>query len=157
MNVGKASAGQLLRIAGAFVLNLAFAVLGPAVIESSIWTALPRASSFTGIEAKEWFLSLTGAALLGFFISRRWRSRTAVWVWIVPALFFALGALAYSGRGKNSALVDNGFWKHFFAPDCFEKSNCRDYFVFTVPAARAAAYSVAAWMSLRLLPRRVST
>jgi hypothetical protein len=156
MNVGKASAGQLLRFAGAFMLNLAVAVFGPAVIESSVWAALPRAGSFTGIEAKEWFLGVTGAALLGFFFSRRWPSRSAAWVWIVPVLFFALGVLAYSGRRTNSVLVDDGFWKHFFAPDCFEKSNCRDYLVFTVPAARAAAYSLAAWLSLRLRTGRVS-
>ena len=154
MGVGKASAGQLLRVASVFMLNLAAAVFGPAVIESSAWSALPRPSSFSGIEAKEWLLGLTVAALLGFFISRRWPSRSAVWVWTVPVLFFALGALAYSGRGKNSVLVDDGFWKHFFAPDCFEKSNCRDYFVFTIPAVRTAVYSLAAWMSLRL--RRVS-
>lgn len=156
MSVAKASAGHLLRVAGAFVLNLAAAVFGPAVIESSVWRTLPRASSFTGIEAKEWLLGLTGAALLGFFIPRRWPSRSAVWVWIAPVLFFALGALAYSGRGKNSVLVNDGFWKHFFAPDCSEKSSCRDYLVFTVPAARAAAYSVAAWMSLRFRARQVS-
>ena len=53
-------------------------------------------------------------------------------------LFFTLGALAYSGRGTNSVVVDDGFWKHFFAPDCSGKSNCRDYLVFTVPTARAA-------------------
>jgi len=151
--VAKASAGQLLRVAGVFILNLAAAVFGPAVIESSVWSALPRARSFTGIEAKEWLLGLTAAALLGFFISRRWPSRGAVWVWIVPVLFFALGARAYSGRRTNSVLVNDGFWKHFFAPDCLE-TNCRDYLVFTVPAARAAVYSVAAWVSLRL--RRVS-
>jgi hypothetical protein len=154
MNVGKASASQLLRFAGAFMLNLAVAVFGPAVIESSVWRALPRASSFTGIEAKEWLLGLTGAALLGFFISRRWPSSSAVWVWIVPVLFFALGALAYSGRRTKSVLVDDGFWKHFFAPDCFEKSNCRDYFIFTIPAVRTAVYSLAAWVSLRLRARR---
>ena len=156
MSVAEASAGQLLRVAGAFVLNLAAAAFGPGVIESSVWRALPRATSFTGIEAKEWLLGLTCAALLGFFISRRWPSRSAVWVWIVPVLFFTLGALAYSGRGTNSVVVDDGFWKHFFAPDCSGKSNCRDYLVFTVPTARAAAYSVAAWMSLRLRPKRVS-
>ena len=67
--MAKASAGQLLRVAGVFILNLAAAVFGPAVIESSVWSALPRARSFTGIEAKEWLLGLTAAALLGFFIS----------------------------------------------------------------------------------------
>jgi len=149
MSVAKASAGQLLRVAGVFILNLAAAVLGPGAIESSVWTALPRASSFTAIEAKEWLLGLTAAALLGFFISRRWPSRSAVWVWIIPVLFFALGALAYSGRRINSVLVDDGFWKDFFAPDCSEKSSCRDYFVFTIPAARAVVYSVAARLSLR--------
>jgi hypothetical protein len=65
---------KLLRFVGAFALNLAIAILGTTVVESPIWSTwsqFGRAHSVHGIEAREWFLSLTIAALLGFFIGRR--------------------------------------------------------------------------------------
>jgi hypothetical protein len=141
---------KFLRLVGTFVLNLVIAIFGTAIVESSIWSAwsrIGRAHSVSGIEAREWFLSLTIAALLGIFIGKRW-SRTAVWVWTLPVVFFALGALMYRGRPRSSVLVGGGFAEHFLAPNCLaDPHDCRDFFLFTIPAARAAAYSLAARLS----------
>jgi hypothetical protein len=138
-----------LLLLGTFVLNLVIAIFGTVIVESSIlstWSRIGRAHSVSGIEAREWFLSLTIAALLGIFIGKRW-SRTAVWVWTLPVVFFVLGALAYKGP-SSSVLVGGGFAEHFFAPNCLaHPHDCRDFFVFTIPAARAAAYSLAVWLS----------
>ena len=140
----------LLRLVGAYVLNLVIAIFGTAIVESSIWSAwsrIGRAHSIAGIEAKAWFLSLTIAALLGFFIGRR-SATTAIWVWIVPVAFFGLGALLYSARPNGGFLAGGGFAEHFFAPNCLaNQHDCLDFFVFTIPAARAAAYSLAARLS----------
>jgi hypothetical protein len=142
---------KLLRFVGAFALNLAIAILGTTVVESPIWSTwsqFGRAHSAYGIEAREWFLSLTIAAVLGFFIGRR-RTTTAIWVWTLPVVFFAFGALTYSGRSGSSVLGEGGFREHFFAPNCLaDPHNCRDFFTFTVPAARTVAYSLAARLSL---------
>ncbi len=133
---------KLLRLVGTFVLNLVIAIFGTAIVESSVWSAwsqIGRARSISGIEAREWFLSLTIAALLGIFVGRRW-SKTTVWVWTLPVAFFGLGALLYR--------VGGGFAEHFFAPNCLANPHdCRDFFVFTIPAARAVTYSLAAWLS----------
>lgn len=141
---------KLLRLVGTFVLNLMIAIFGTSIVESSIWSAwsrIGRAHSVSGIEAREWFLSLTMAALLGIFIGKRW-SRTAVWVWTLPVVFFAIGALMYRGRTSSSVLVGGGFAEHFLAPNCLaDPHDCRDFFLFTIPAARAAAYSLAARLS----------
>jgi hypothetical protein len=140
---------KLLRFVGAFVLNLAIATFGTSVLESPIWSAwsrIGRAHSISGIEAREWLLSLTIAALLGIFIGRRWL-RAAVWVWTLPVAWFALGAL-YSARPKPSVLVGGGFAEHFFSPNCLaDPHECRDFFFFTLPAARTAVYSLATWVS----------
>lgn len=139
---------KLLRYVGIFVLNLAIATFGTSVVESPIWSAwsqIGRAHSASGIEAREWFLSITIAALLGIFIGRRW-PRVAVWVWTLPLTWFALGALAY--RSNPSVLVGGGFVEHFFSPDCLaDPHKCRDFFFFTLPAARAVIYSLATWVS----------
>jgi hypothetical protein len=142
---------KVLRFIGAFALNLAIAILGTTLIESPIWSTwsqFGRARSVHGIEAREWFLSLMIAAMLGFFIGRR-RTATAIWVWTLPVAFFALGALMYSGRSSSSVLVGGGFGEHFFAPSCStDPHRCRDFFTFTVPAVRAVTYSLAARLSL---------
>jgi hypothetical protein len=141
---------NLLRYVGAFVLNLAIATIGTSVVESPVWSAwsrIGRAHSVSGIEAREWLLSLTIAALLGVFIGRRW-SRAAVWVWTLPIAWFALGVLAYSARPKSSVLVGGGFAEHFFLPDCLvDPHECRSFFLFTLPAARTVIYSLGTWVS----------
>jgi hypothetical protein len=89
-----------------------------------------RAHSIAGIEARERFLSLTIAALLGVFVGKRW-SGTAVWVWTLPVVFFGLGALLYSTRPNGGLLAGGGFAEHFFVPNCFANPHdCRDFFVF---------------------------
>lgn len=113
--MGNAKVGRVLRIAGSYVLNLAAAVFGPAVIESPIWSALGHSRSAAEMEVRALLFSLTIAALLGFFICKYWSNASAPWVWISPMLFFVLGVVAYAGRGNNSVLVSDGFWKHFFA------------------------------------------
>jgi len=151
---------KLLQAAGALVLNLAIAIVGTAVIESPIWrvwSQMERTRSVSRIEAREWFLGLTIAALLGFFVGRR-RATTAIWVWTVPVAFFGLGALMYI-TGPHSVLAnDGGFASHFFAPKCFDNTcGWRDFFTFTVPAARTLVYSVGTKVSLHLQSRKTKS
>jgi hypothetical protein len=141
---------KVLRFLGAFVLNLAIATFGTSVVESPLWSAwsrIGRAHSVSGIEEREWLLSLTIAVLLGIFIGSRW-SRAAVWVWTLPISFFVLGALLHSTRPRPSVLVGGGFAEHFFFPNCLaDPHECRDFFFFTLPAARTAVYSLGTWVS----------
>lgn len=138
--------GKILRGAGAFCLNLAAAILGTAVIESPIWSSLGHARSAYAIEEREWLLSITAAALLGFFVCRRWPTRIAAWVWILPLAWFALRFLTY--RDPRSVLL-SGRLEHFLAPNCLNHTaTCRDFFVFTIPAVRAASYSLGAWVTM---------
>ena len=141
---------KLLRLLGAFVLNLVLAIFGTAIVESSIWSAwshIGRARSISAIEAREWFLSLTIAVVLGIVVGKRW-SKTAVWIWTLPVTFFALGVLLYGARLNSSVLVGGGYAEHFLAPNCLVNTyDCGDFFLFTIPAARAVAYSLAALLA----------
>jgi hypothetical protein len=142
----RTTSGKILGGAGAFVLNLVAAILGTAVIASPIWSWLSHARSVSAIEEREWLLSATIAALLGFFVCQRWPMRIAAWVWTLPVAWFALGFLAY--QAPRSALLSSRS-EHFFAPNCLNyTSRCRDFIVFTIPAVRAAAYSLGAWVSV---------
>ena len=139
---------SLLRAAGNFLLNLTIAILGTTAVESAIWSIVSQVFPVHSEPARamrEWFLSVTVAALLGFFIGRR-RSSTAIWVWTLPVVFFGLGVLLYCARPSESVLVGGNFAEHFFSPNCLAKRfECRDFYLFTVPAIRAVAYSCGAW------------
>jgi hypothetical protein len=146
-------AGRLFRVAGGFTLNLLIAVVGTTAVESPIWSAwsqIFRAQSMTTRDMREWLLSLAIAALLGFFIGKR-RPSTAIWVWTMPVLFFGLGALVYSAKPSTSVLTDISFAEHFFHPNCFAKRfECRDFYIFTIPAVRTVAYSCGVWLWTQL-------
>jgi hypothetical protein len=144
--------GKLFRSVGAFLLNLAFAVLGTATIESSIWSLIGHAHSVSGVETREWLLSITIAASLGFFIYRRRPTRSAVWVWILPVTVFAFVVLLHGT--SSSVLSDSSFSGHFLAPnDLSNKEAFNDFFIFTIPAARTMSYSLGAWVSLHFQTR----
>ena len=139
---------EIFRTSGAFVAHLIAALLGTGMVESSIWAVLGRPRSLAGIEAKIWFTSLTIAALLGFLISRYRPSTSALWVWVLPGAILAFRVLLY-GLGKPASLAE-----HFLAPNCLgNKTECQDFLVFTVSAARAFAYSLGAWASIRFQKR----
>lgn len=143
---GGTAVAKFFRTAGVFLLNLAIAILGTSMIESSIWSQIGHARSLSGIEARLWLSSLTIAALLGFFVCRRWPTKSALWVWILPVAFFAFRVLLY--RNGNSLLVGSSVLRHFLAPTCLNNTaDCQDFLTFTISAARTASYSLAAWVS----------
>ena len=147
---------EIFRTAGAFVAHLVAALLGTGMVESSFAASVralvgqPR--SLAGIEAKIWLMSLTIAALLGFLISKYRPSKSALWVWTLPGTILACRVLLY-GLGKPASVAE-----HFLAPNCLDnKSECQDFLVFTVSAARTFAYSLGAWVSMRFQKRPTRT
>ena len=146
------------RTVGEFLLNLCIALFGTAMIESSIWSQIGHARSLSEVEIRSWFLNSTIAALLGFFVCRRWRTKSAMWVWILPAAFFAFRVLLYSTSRSNSLLVGSSLPQHFFAPKCVnDTAECRDFLIFTISAARTVAYSLAACVSWHFQRRQNRT
>lgn len=71
-------------------------------------------------------------------------------VWTLPVAFLAFGTLTHSGRESGVSGADS-LWRHFIAPNCIDKESCRDFLIFTIPAARSVAYSVAAWLASHCL------
>jgi len=139
------SLGKALRTVGTYIAHLIAAIIGTGMVESPIWGVFGRPRSLAGIEAKTWVTSLTIAALLGFLICKFRPSKSAVWVWVIPGTIFVLRVLLYGFRPTVSPA------KHFLAPNCMDNTrDCQDFLVFTIPAARAFAYSAGAWASTRL-------
>ena len=139
------------RAVGLFVIDTATAVIGPAVIETSIRRLfLPH--SIPAIVLKEWCLSITLAAVMGWLMYRTWQSSTAQWIWVLAVLWFSFGALAFFGGPHESSVFFTGstLWSNFSGIDCAgHPASCRDFFAFSVPLIRALSYSAAAWSASR--------
>src|SRR5579871_283817 len=133
---------RALRFSGLVLLNLAVALFGTAILEASIAKLVPT-HSLSAILWKVWILSVTCAALIGFGMWRTWRSGAAKWTWVLPMLWFAI-------RVVPAAVASTGLWFQFSGAGCQQgvhSLDCRNFFVFTVPFIRGAAYSLGAYLS----------
>jgi hypothetical protein len=143
------------RTAGIFLLHLIAATFGPAAIESLLWSVIGQPHSLSAIEGREWILSVTSAALIGYFACKRWPNKVAIWVWTVPVALLIIRVAVYASTSHTTAAGSAA--KHFLNPDCSRDiAECQDFLLVTVLSIRAVAYSVAAAVSATLSRNRAS-
>lgn len=136
------SAIQVLRGCAGLLANILGAVIGVGILKTF---SSPLVKLFThsrvSIILTEWIGSIVFAALLGVSVQRRWRTRSARWVWI-PALFWFLFGLVVYFRHGNPMLTFSGI-------ACIHEPgfSCLPFTVFTVLLVRCSIYSLAASMS----------
>jgi len=125
---------------GWLAIHLLTAVIGTAVLEAMIAPAFhPR--SFSSILWKEWALSLSCAAFIGFFMQRTWKHGITKWVWVLPTLWLVFGTFLVSR--------ELGLWNEMTGRNCrITQWGCRDFYLFTIPFVRAVAYSIGAQVSI---------
>ena len=138
---------------GLLVLHTLLAVLGPAIVESSLRKFIKIHSS-SQVVSRTWIISIVCSFLTAIFMTSALRSRTALWVWMLPAILLGLGTFARSGS-YGAGVFGETLTAHFCGSGCAadpDPKECRDFFVFTVPSVRTLAYSVGAllWFVLRL-------
>ena len=126
--------------------HLLVAVIGTAMITRSFGKLLhPR--SVGGVIAGEWAMSIVCAAVIGLLMYRMWRWRPAIWVWIIPAVWLALGTfMIWPSAHRQSVLgPGGGLWYEINGSACvngIRDRGCRTFFGFTIPFIRAVAYSI---------------
>jgi hypothetical protein len=139
---------RVLKFCGALIFNAFVALIGTAVLETSVGKAF-RPHSLAAILWKEWSLSLLCAVFIGFFMWRTWRMCASKWTWILPGVWFGLRFV------QVAIFVRGGIWSQFSGTDCdngVHAFGCRNFFVFTIPFIRGVAYSVGAFVSSLLAP-----
>jgi hypothetical protein len=137
-----------IKFCGALILNIFVAVIGTAVLETSVGKVF-HPQSVSAVLWKEWSLSLLCAALLGFAIWRTWRMSASKWTWVIPSLWFGLRFVPASIFTRGSV------WSQFSGADCdngLHAPGCQNFFVFTIPFIRGVSYSVAAQLSSLFSP-----
>ena len=135
---------RILRSCGGLLANILGAVVGVGILKT---LSSPLVKLFTHSRASiiltEWIGSIVFAALLGLSVQRRWRTRSARWVWMPALLWFVFGLVVYSRLG-NPLLTFSGI-------ACVHEPvvSCLPFTVFTVILVRCSVYSLAAFLSAR--------
>ena len=136
------------------ILHTMVAILGTAVLDTVFGKAI-HPHSLAAILWKEWILSLACGGFIGFFMWRTWRVSAAMWVWILPGLWFALRFLsALLASQSHSALIGGGLWGQFSGAACdggTRALGCINFLVFTIPFVRGVSYSVGALLASRVI------
>jgi hypothetical protein len=134
----------MLRGFAGLLANTLGAVIGVGILKT---LSSPLVKLFTHSRASiiltEWIGSIVFAALLGVSVQRRWRTRSARWVWIPALLWFLFGLVMYLRLG-NPLLTFSGI-------ACAHERgvSCLPFTVFTVILVRCSVYSLAAFLSAR--------
>lgn len=135
---------RILRGGAGLIANILGAVIGVGILKT---LSSPLVKIFThsrlSIILTEWIGSLVFAALLGVSVQRKWRTRSARWVWIPALLWFLFGLVVYLRLG-NPLLTFSGIaCVHERGVSCFP------FTVFTVLLVRCSVYSLAAFLAAR--------
>ena len=140
---------RALKFIGLLLVNLAVAVIGTAILDTTLWRVI-SSHSVAAIVWKELTFSIVCAAFIGFGMWRTWRNSAAKWTWILPAVWFAFGYLTIAGHGDVFGRLSG-----FSSGGVLSAPDVRSFFSFTVPLVRAVSYSVGAYLSSLLYPAPV--
>ena len=130
---------KLLRFAGLYLAHLLTALFITAHSSRRRSADLLGPAAPLGMVQREWILSIACAAAIGLLMFRTWRWRGALWVWVLPTLWFGLNILLTMNRF-------GGAWYYLSGVACAEgfarPSSCTEWFFATIPFIRAVAYSL---------------
>jgi hypothetical protein len=141
---------RILKFASFVVIHLIIAVIGTAILDTSLHRRLATpCHSFSTIIWTECLLSIVCAIGLGFSVWRIWPNSAAKYTWVPATAWFAIGFVATLGR--NEVL---GRLFPFGSGASFGPAEIRSFFAFSVPLIRAICYSLGAYISslLRAAP-----
>jgi hypothetical protein len=136
---------RVLRGCGGFLANTLAVVVGVGILKnlSAVFVKLFTHST-ASIVLTEWIGSIVFAALLGVSVQRRWKTRTARWIWMPALLWFLFGLTGRAGPLGNP-------WLTFSGIACVHERgiSCTQFTAFTALLVRASTYSLAAFLSSR--------
>lgn len=127
-----------------FLLHQVISTAGVIVTSGVITSAVMPLLKALGVRASpvSWFLTeipgfplqAVAGIILGFLVERIVGSRSALWVWILPGLFFSFGALVIV-HPESSIVV------HLLGSGCKPAQHCFDQLLFTLPFIASLGYT----------------
>jgi Na+-transporting methylmalonyl-CoA/oxaloacetate decarboxylase beta subunit len=135
----------LIPIATPFLLAVcsdAVRILGHAVTSRDLHRILTETPYFP--------VQVTLAILLGWSLSMWLRHSAMQWVWVLPLIVLCVGSFVVPGV---SGLSVGARLAHFFGRGCRPEDRCFDQLVLTMPFYTSAAYSIGAFLALKMSRR----
>lgn len=124
----------LIAVVGSFLVYLPFYVVLSTLLKEPLLPAV-----------------LLAGAVVGYFMNRKEKDRSAYFIWVVPLIFVGYEILDNS-RSFSQSWAHQSFprfiWDNFFGQEC-GGSECLDELFFTAPLFAATGYSVAAYFAPR--------
>lgn len=137
-----------------WVVILAVRMLINFASSMSFWGMSPGTKSYQLLTSAPYFpLQVLASLCVGWFISKRFRQRSMLWVWVLPAVllyisFSAIPTLTphvtpwslQSGRGQSRIA-------HYFGTGCRPENYCFDQILITLPFYVSCAYAIGALLA----------
>jgi hypothetical protein len=82
---------------------------------------------------------ILAAFALGILGNRVWKTRSALWVWLLPTIILILKVLTWKSHTSRSNLADA--WANYFGSDCGGSECLNEVFV-TAPFYTSVAYTL---------------
>jgi len=145
---------KLIRSVGLHIGHLLTALIGTAILSIPLERILPP-RTIAGVISKEWIVSIVCAGTIGFLTYRTWRSEIGLWIWILPAAWFAIGVLLLRPtlRSQSALSPNHGLWYEISGLSCvggLREIGCRVFFLQTTPFIRSAAYSIGTLIGMQI-------
>ena len=148
---------DLAKFTGRFCLHVLCATIVPVIVPMTVGVILfstaflskPMGSPGTqsGLDILTIFvLPILLAIALGFGVYKRFRDQVALWVPILPLVFFFYQILTWRVYSGNTYWQD--IWANFF-----KSSECGCNFFVTAPCLASMAYAFGAFVGMRRTPR----
>jgi hypothetical protein len=141
-------------IAAAIGVNFFFAVLRP--VNPQLFASHNASRILT--ELPYFPAQIASSLWWGWYLSRRFRHRSMLWVWVLPFAVLSCAVLALPTMFPSSspvplmlrAGVGQSRWSHYFGRGCTVRYYfCSDQLFITMPFYASVAYSVAALLGRR--------
>jgi hypothetical protein len=154
------SAHKPLRAVFAYIANFVAAIFGTAVLATPAWRLLGKPATHNGIVIRGLFLSVVIAFCLALFVSIKWPTRAAMWVWVLPAVLLLLRATLFAVFSvPGSVLSESHSISAFLGLDMssgYSELAFTNYVLFVIPTVRTVAYSAGALVVWKLARQKVS-
>ena len=128
-----------------YILHILVAVIGVFLVGALLELLLERFTSLSVAgaicEGPVFFGEIGLGFLFGFGLNRNLRSKSAMWTWVLPAIW-----LAAAIPGTLNTAWGGGGWGFLFGTKC--RPDCFDQLITVCPFYSSVAYSVGAWASL---------
>jgi len=160
-HVQEASPGSRLKWVLTFIMHQFLGTWGVGVFAYYLGTATLEVFKLFGLphsmQPLYWILTenpffplqIALALYSGWYLARRLKHESMVWVWVIPGLILCCAILEMTAHRSSVFSRSGGSFSHYLGWGCQPKDHCIDQLLITMPFYAATAYSIGARLGLK--------